>query len=126
MERSRTRAEAEARQQEERRQQERRKHIIVLMLHHLYEHGYVNSVETLQTEAGVSLSDILPADNVDLGVIVRDFEAYFEIRFDRKPKLVRKAMGQGLDVGAAAQRSQRSHRPAAATTSARHHGGRVH
>ena len=30
------------------------------------------------------------ADNMDLGLILSDYEAYYSMRFDKKPKLVRK------------------------------------
>lgn len=30
------------------------------------------------------------ADNVDLNLIMNEYEAYYELRFDKKPKIVRK------------------------------------
>lgn len=101
MERARSRAESEARQQEERRVAERRKNLIVLTMYHLLDHGYRGACESLASESGVQLADYVVADNVDLMTIVQEYEAYFEMRFDRKPKLVKKAVGQGVDVGAA-------------------------
>lgn len=31
------------------------------------------------------------ADNMDLGLVYSEFEAYYEMRFDKKPKMIRKA-----------------------------------
>jgi len=62
----RTRAEHESRLNEERRRAERGKSLIVLMLQHLANAGYSGSVEALQAESGVSLSQYEVADNVEL------------------------------------------------------------
>ena len=44
----------------------------------------------LESEAGLVLSKFEVADNVDLNLIFGDFETYYELRFDKKPKVVRK------------------------------------
>eukprot|EP00002_Diphylleia_rotans_P011459 TRINITY_DN2264_c0_g3_i4.p1 TRINITY_DN2264_c0_g3~~TRINITY_DN2264_c0_g3_i4.p1 ORF type:complete len:504 (+),score=111.93 TRINITY_DN2264_c0_g3_i4:96-1607(+) len=81
---------SEARQIEEKRQEERRKNIIILILNHLSEFGYLDSLERLEAESGVSLSKYEVADNVDLVTIIQDYEHYFENRFMKKPRLTRK------------------------------------
>lgn len=78
--------------------QERRRNVIVLMMYHLLEHGYVGTLEALQAESGLRINDHVLADNIDLLSIVQEHEAYFELRFDKKPKVVKKAPGQGAEL----------------------------
>jgi katanin p60 ATPase-containing subunit A1 len=56
----------------------------------LIENGYVETAERLQNEAGSVIGKFDAADNVDMPLIFSEFEAYYEMRFDKKPKLVRK------------------------------------
>eukprot|EP00290_Baffinella_frigidus_P000884 CAMPEP_0180178052 /NCGR_PEP_ID=MMETSP0986-20121125/38191_1 /TAXON_ID=697907 /ORGANISM="non described non described, Strain CCMP2293" /LENGTH=137 /DNA_ID=CAMNT_0022130857 /DNA_START=235 /DNA_END=646 /DNA_ORIENTATION=- len=77
-------------QAEEKRAQERRKALVVLIIRHLCDHGYVESAEKLQAEAQVSLSQTDAADNIDMLSILQEYEEFYEIRFQRKPKLTRK------------------------------------
>lgn len=84
------RASGEAGTAEQKRQQERRRNVLVLINQHLVEHGYVESAERLQHEAGLVMNRFEVADNMDLGLILGDYEAYYEMRFDKKPKLIRK------------------------------------
>jgi len=83
-------ASAEAGSAEKKRAEEKRRAILVLMHSHLIENGYVGAAEMLSKEAGVVLGRYEVADNMDIGLIVGDYEAYYEMRFDKKPKLVRK------------------------------------
>ncbi|KAJ1630392.1 P-loop containing nucleoside triphosphate hydrolase protein [Pavlovales sp. CCMP2436] len=116
------RTETEARVQEEKRQQERRRNLVVLMMYHLLEHGYVGALEALQSESGLRLNDHVLADNVDLYTIVQEYEAYFEMRFDRKPKVVKKAPGQGADLPTASAGTARRGIPRAPATDRRMSG----
>ena len=52
--------------------------------------GYIETAEKLQQEAGAALSKFEAADNVDMNLIMNEYEAYYELRFDKKPKVVRK------------------------------------
>lgn len=85
-----TRADHESRLNEERRRAERGKHLVVLMLNHLLQMGYVGSVDVLQTESGVSLSQYEVADNIELISILQEWEDYYELRFQRRAKVVKK------------------------------------
>lgn len=84
------RAAGEANSAERTRQIEKKRNILVLINAYLIENGYIESAERLQSEAGQIISKFDVADNVDLGLILSDYEAYYEMRFDKKPKLVRK------------------------------------
>lgn len=83
-------AKNEARLQEERRTEERKKHTLVLIINHLLEHGYSDAADKLQSQSGVSYNDWEVADNIDLLSIIQEFEVYFQMKFNRKPKLARK------------------------------------
>ena len=85
----------QARLGEEKRQIEKRRTLLVLILSHLAENGYHETVERLQKESGTSLSRHSVADNVDLASILHDYEAYYEFRFGKKPKLTRRSESSG-------------------------------
>ncbi|KAI8905482.1 katanin p60 subunit A-like 2 [Gorgonomyces haynaldii] len=76
---------------EQERIDKRKFNCIVLILHHLQEHGYTETCEKLQKEANVSLSKVSAADNVDLLTIIQEFESYYYIKFGKQPKLVSKS-----------------------------------
>ena len=42
-------------------------------------------------QAGAAISRLEAADNVDLATVLREYEAYYEFKLGKKPKLVRKA-----------------------------------
>lgn len=94
------RANSEAATAEQKRATEKRRNILVLIHQHLIENGYVEAAERLQHEAGSVISKFEVADNVDFGLILGEYEAYYEMRFDKKPKLVRKL--QDGEVGSRA------------------------
>ena len=50
---------------------------------------YVEAAERLQKESGNICSRFDAADNVDLPLIISEYEAYYVARFAKKPKLVR-------------------------------------
>jgi len=86
---------SKAREAEERVRQERRRNALVLILRHLADHGYLGSLERLQAESHVSLERLDVADNVDLGCVIQEYEEYHEMKFGRKPRIVRRADGGG-------------------------------
>ena len=100
----------QARLGEEKRQIERRRTLLVLILSHLSESGYHETVERLQTESGTSLSRHSVADNIDLPSILHDYEAYYEFRFGKKPKLTRRSEPSGGRSTAEKQRQLQAKR----------------
>lgn len=84
------RASSEAGMAEQKRLAEKKRNILVLIHHYLVESGYVESAERVQHEAGSVINKFEVADNVDLNLILGEYESYYEMRFDKKPKLVRK------------------------------------
>lgn len=84
------RASSDANSAEQKRQADRKRNILILINHYLVENGYVEAAERLQHESQHMVNKFTAADNVDLPLILMDYEAYYEMRFDRKPKVVRK------------------------------------
>lgn len=84
-----TRAESKAREAEEKKQHERQKALLVLILRHLADSGYVDSVAKLQQECGLSLERLDAADNVDLLGLLSAFEEQMLNRIGKSPKLIK-------------------------------------
>lgn len=53
--------------------------------------GYIEASNCLDRECNLDLYDFDVADNIDLYYVVQDYEEYFEIKFNRKPKLIKKS-----------------------------------
>lgn len=111
------------RPQEEKRQLDRKRNVMVLILKHLHDEGcefraesrgkradsrsgpvarggrYVDTANQLQQEAGVVLSKFHVADNMDLPFIVHQFEEYQEVKFSRRPVVVRKKTADEVGEG---------------------------
>ncbi|GFR44569.1 hypothetical protein Agub_g5842, partial [Astrephomene gubernaculifera] len=81
---------SKARESEEKRLQERRRNVLVLILRHLADHGYVDTYEKLCTETNLSLQKVDVADNIDLVRILQEFEESYELKFGKRPKVVRR------------------------------------
>lgn len=74
----------------EEKTEKRKLNLMVLILHHLQSHGYVDTVTRLQTESNLSLKKFTAADNLELLTIIQEYEAYHNIKFGKPPKLIRK------------------------------------
>ncbi|KAG6962137.1 hypothetical protein JG688_00008754 [Phytophthora aleatoria] len=83
-------AQNESRLAEEKRLIDRRRSVLVMMLQHCTENGYLQTAEKLQQEAGVALSKFEVVENLDLLRIVQEYEDFQEIKFGKRPKLVRR------------------------------------
>ena len=62
----------------------------MLAREYLREHGYTKTSEALREEVGKGLERLELADNVDLGSVVREFEAYYAMRLGKPPRLTRR------------------------------------
>lgn len=103
---------------EQKRIAERKRNILILINHHLIENGYINAAERLQSEAGNLLSKFTIADNIDLNLVLSEYENYYEMRFDKKPKLVRKlADGEEIPVKAVGKQRDVSRKGSGSTNS---------
>eukprot|EP00048_Salpingoeca_helianthica_P008587 m.124273 g.124273 ORF g.124273 m.124273 type:complete len:590 (+) comp14646_c0_seq4:136-1905(+) len=90
MEYARMRTETEARAAEQARLEQQRRSAIVLMLHHMQREGFGKAVHALESDSGVSMDRYEVCDNVDLLTVIQEFEAYYSIKYNRPPKLIRK------------------------------------
>ena len=75
---------------EQRRNSDRKRNILVLIHAYLVENGYFETLDKFSAETNGLCSKYEVADNVDLNLILAEYENYYEVRFDRKPKIVRK------------------------------------
>jgi katanin p60 ATPase-containing subunit A1 len=83
-------ASSEAITAEQKRLVEKKRNVLVLVNQYLIENGFIETAERFQHEAGSSINKFIAADNIDLNLILSEYESYYELRFDKKPKLVRK------------------------------------
>ncbi len=70
--------------------EDRRKNLLLLMTHHLLDYGYLGAAEKLQAESGLSYQQYVVADNIDLITILQEYETYYNLKFNKKPKFARK------------------------------------
>ncbi|KAK6631333.1 hypothetical protein RUM44_005859 [Polyplax serrata] len=75
---------------EEKRAQERRRNLLYLIVHYLKEEGYYETLSTFMSEAQLSNSFQI-CDNIDLSLILQDFESYYFVRFQKYPKICKKS-----------------------------------
>ncbi|XP_046841456.1 katanin p60 ATPase-containing subunit A-like 2 [Xenia sp. Carnegie-2017] len=80
----------EARQSDEQRSEFRKKEILVLVLGYLTDQGYLDTVKTLQNESGLSLENYSVCDNIDLPAILQEYESYYNVKFKKFPKFIKK------------------------------------
>ena len=90
LEYGRMKAENDSRAAENARQEQLRRSALVLILSHLQYHGFSKALVALETESGVSLDKYEICDNVDLLTIIQEYESFYNIKFNRPPKLIRK------------------------------------
>jgi katanin p60 ATPase-containing subunit A1 len=95
------RSEAEERKQAER--QKRDRDIIVLMMEFLQHRGYNEAAERLAFESAIPLHKFEAADNVDLPIILQEYEQFYTFKFGKTPKFVRKRRGGAGTAGSDSQ-----------------------
>uniref|UniRef100_UPI00398EFE62 katanin p60 ATPase-containing subunit A-like 2 isoform X2 n=1 Tax=Pristiophorus japonicus TaxID=55135 RepID=UPI00398EFE62 len=81
----------QAREAEEIRSEARRKNLLILILHHLTEEGYIDTANTLEQETSLGLRRFEVCDNIDLETILMEYESYYYVKFQRYPKLTKKS-----------------------------------
>ena len=83
-------AETESIMSEEKRNSERKRNIIILIEKYLLGLGCLESVIKLEQESLITLEKWDAADNIDLFMIFIEYEQYYEARFGKTPKVVKK------------------------------------
>ena len=85
-----THTETESRMSEEKRNTDRKRNLIILIEKYLLTLGCIDSVTKIEAETQISLEKWDTADNIDLFMIFLDYEQYYEARFGKIPKVVKK------------------------------------
>ena len=80
----------EARQSDEQKTEFRKKEILVLILGYLSDEGYLDTANALETESGISLEKYTVCDNIDLPTVIQEYESYYNVKFNRYPKIIKK------------------------------------
>jgi len=82
-------AAARGREVQEKRDTDRRRALLVLIIRHLTDCGYIEAAERLSSDSNISLLKYDAADNVCLLDIVLDYEEMQEQRYGKRLKLVK-------------------------------------
>jgi katanin p60 ATPase-containing subunit A1 len=75
---------------EEKRNTERKRNLVILIEKYLLTLGCLDSVTKIEQETNITLEKWDTADNIDLFMIFLDYEQYYEARFGKAPKVVKK------------------------------------
>lgn len=82
----------QAKEAEDLRSEARRKNLLILILHYLTEEGYVDAANALEQETKLGLRRFEVCDNVDLETILMEYESYYYVKFQKYPKITKKAL----------------------------------
>jgi katanin p60 ATPase-containing subunit A1 len=82
-------AQTDAGTAERKRMADKKKYTLLLIYDYLHTNGFMESASKLLTEAASTIGKHEIADNIDLDVILSEYEAYYEMRFSKKPKFLR-------------------------------------
>ena len=74
----------------QKRDNQRRRNIIVLMLKYFEDMGYINSIQALEIDSTITMDKWKVADNMDIYYIIKEFEEYYELKYNRLPLMVKK------------------------------------
>ncbi|XP_038124185.1 katanin p60 ATPase-containing subunit A-like 2 [Cyprinodon tularosa] len=101
----------EAREADKLRTEMRKKSLLVLIYQYLLEQGYTSAAVTLDHETNGNVRKFEVCDNVDLEMVLMEYEIYHYGKFQKYPKLIRKAAEAGesrLAKSAAVKKSPQS------------------
>ncbi|XP_028251619.1 katanin p60 ATPase-containing subunit A-like 2 [Parambassis ranga] len=80
----------QAREADELRTEMRKKNLLILIYHHLMEQGYITAALALDQETKGGASRFEVCDNVDLEMVLMEYESYHYVKFQKYPKLIRR------------------------------------
>ena len=75
----------ESRQKMEKKDNERKKNILILIHQYLINVGFPDSAAKLSEESNLELENYSVADNMDLLLIIREYEDYYYMKFGKNP-----------------------------------------
>ncbi|XP_044876805.1 katanin p60 ATPase-containing subunit A-like 2 isoform X2 [Mauremys mutica] len=82
----------QAKEADEMRTEARRKNLLILILHYLTEEGYADAANALEQETQLALRRFEVCDNIDLETILMEYESYYYVKFQKYPKITKKAL----------------------------------
>uniref|UniRef100_A0A8C5GZX5 Katanin p60 ATPase-containing subunit A-like 2 n=1 Tax=Gouania willdenowi TaxID=441366 RepID=A0A8C5GZX5_GOUWI len=86
----------QAREADELKTERRKKNLLILIYHHLLGQGYVAAALALDQETNGGMRRFEVCDNIDLEMVLMEYESYHFVKFQRFPKLIRR----GTEAGA--------------------------
>ena len=75
----------ESRQKMEKKENERKKNLLILIHQYLINIGFHESASKLSEESNLELENYSVADNMDLLLIIREYEDYYYMKFGKNP-----------------------------------------
>ncbi|XP_041816458.1 katanin p60 ATPase-containing subunit A-like 2 [Chelmon rostratus] len=85
----------QAREADELRTETRRKSLLILIYQHLLGQGYVAAAVALDQETNGGVRRFEVCDNIDLEMVLMEYESYQYVKFQKYPKLIRRAAEPG-------------------------------
>ncbi|CAK6954732.1 katanin p60 ATPase-containing subunit A-like 2 [Scomber scombrus] len=85
----------QAREADELRTEMRKKSLLILIYHHLLGQGYVAAAVALDQETNAGVRKFEVCDNIDLEMVLMEYESYHYVKFQKYPKLIRKTAEPG-------------------------------
>ncbi|XP_049593798.1 katanin p60 ATPase-containing subunit A-like 2 isoform X1 [Syngnathus scovelli] len=89
----------QAREADELRIEMRKKSLLMLIYQHLMRHGYVNTAVALDQEMNGSVKKFEVCENVDLEMMLMEYESYHYVKYQKYPKLIKKVVEPVLIQG---------------------------
>uniref|UniRef100_UPI0037E9BA23 katanin p60 ATPase-containing subunit A-like 2 isoform X2 n=1 Tax=Semicossyphus pulcher TaxID=241346 RepID=UPI0037E9BA23 len=80
----------QAREADELRTEMRRKSLLILIYQHLQGQGYMAAAVALDQETNGGVRRFEVCDNIDLNMVLTEYESYHYVKFQKYPKLIRK------------------------------------
>ncbi|XP_059214142.1 katanin p60 ATPase-containing subunit A-like 2 [Centropristis striata] len=85
----------QAREADELRTEMRKKSLLILIYQHLLGQGYVSAAVALDQETNGGVRRFEVCDNIDLEMVLMEYESYHYVKFQKYPKLIRRTAEGG-------------------------------
>ncbi|CAN9502959.1 unnamed protein product [Ophioblennius macclurei] len=85
----------QAREADELKTETRKKNLLILVYHHLLRHGYLAAALALEQETNGGVMKFEVCDNVDLEMVLMEYESYQYVKFQKLPKVIRRVAEPG-------------------------------
>ncbi|XP_029372065.1 katanin p60 ATPase-containing subunit A-like 2 [Echeneis naucrates] len=85
----------QAREADELRTEMRKKSILILIYHHLLGQGYMAAAVALDQESNGGVRKFEVCDNIDLEMVLMEYESYHYVKFQKYPKLIKRTAEPG-------------------------------